>query len=429
MSPYIHEEFFKLKGVSAEYKSLQISPETLPDEIKALKELDGFNITIPHKSKIIPFLDSLDTAAQLYGAVNTVKRKNNKYFGYNTDAYGFINGVKAAGLTLEGKVLIYGYGGVARTIAFECVKSGCQVTLGVRKGLIDRAMPLKNEIEEKLNKTVAIKEIYNISEKYDLFVNATPVGMYPNVDQSPLKEEQTTLFSGIYDTIYNPQKTLLLKYAEKNNIKCGGGLSMLVYQAALAQQLWFEVEFAQEEINEVIAKTSNKLLEMFGTKKNIVLCGFMGSGKSTIGKALAETLNMEFVDTDVLIEEKEGMKISQIFEKFGEKHFRELETKVIEKLSQEEGRVIALGGGLAANPDNHKFLKKCGKIVLLNCEIEETLKRILGDKSRPLTALGKEDIINRYNGRLPIYKSIADITVDSSGKSSKTLERLLEELS
>lgn len=162
--------------------------------------------------------------------------------------------------------------------------------------------------------------------------------------------------------------------------------------------------------------------------KNIILCGFMGSGKSTIGKALAESLNMEFVDTDVLIEENEGMKIFQIFEKFGEKYFRECETKLIEKLSQEEGRVIALGGGLAANPDNHKFLKNCGKIVLLNCEIEETLKRILGDKTRPLTALGKEDIINRYNLRLPIYESIADVIVDSTGESDKTLESLLEEL-
>lgn len=161
---------------------------------------------------------------------------------------------------------------------------------------------------------------------------------------------------------------------------------------------------------------------------NIVLCGFMGCGKSTIGKALAEKLNMEFVDTDAKIEESQGIKISQIFEKFGEKFFRELETKLIQKLSQEDGRVIALGGGLAANLQNHKYLKECGKIIFLNCEIEETFKRILGDKTRPLTALGKEEIIKLYNERLPIYKSIADITVDSSSKSDKTLESLLEVL-
>lgn len=428
MSPYIHDEFFKIKGISAEYKSLQISPENLTDKIEELKGLDGFNITIPHKAKIIPFLDLLDSAATLYGAVNTVKRENDKHFGYNTDAYGFINGVKSSGLSLEGKVFIYGYGGVARTIAFECVKNGCQVTLGVRKGLTERAIPLKKEIEEKLNKSVDIKEIYDLSEKYDLFVNATPVGMYPNSDACPLKEEQITLFDGVYDTIYNPQKTLLLEYAEKNNVKCGGGLSMLVYQAALAQQIWLGVEFTKDEIDKVIEKTAKKLSEMFSPKKNIVLCGFMGSGKSTIGKALAEKLNLEFIDTDTLIEENEGMKISQIFEKYGEKYFRECETKLIEKLSQGKGRVIALGGGLAANSENHKFLKNSGKIVFLNCSIEETLKRILGDTTRPLTVLGKEDIIKRYNERLPIYKSIADVTVDSTGNVRKTLESLLEVL-
>ena len=428
MSPYIHEEFFKIKGISAEYVSLQISPENLSEEIEELKGLDGFNITIPHKAKIIPFLDTLDSAAELYGAVNTVKRENNKYLGYNTDAYGFINGVKSSGLSLDGKVFIYGYGGVARTIAFECVKNGCQVTLGVRKGLSDRAVPLKDEIEEKLGKTVAIKEIYDLNEKYDLFVNATPVGMYPKANQCPIQEEQITLFRGVYDTIYNPQKTLLLELAEKNNVKCGGGLSMLVYQAALAQQIWLGVEFTKDEINKVIEKTAKKLSEVFSPKKNIVLCGFMGCGKSTIGKALAEKLNLEFIDTDALIEENEGMKISEIFEKYGEKYFRECETKLIEKLSNEEGRIIALGGGLAANSENHKFLKNSGKIVFLNCSIEETLKRILGDKTRPLTALGKEDIIKRYNCRLPIYKSIADITVDSSDECSKTLESLLEVL-
>ncbi len=263
MSPYIHEEFFKLKGISAEYNSLQISPEKLTDEIKNFKKLDGFNITIPHKTKIIPFLDSLDPAAQFYGAVNTVKTENNKHFGYNTDAYGFINGVKSVGLILGGKVFIYGYGGVARTIALECIKHGCQVTLGVRKGFTDRAIPLKTEIEEKLGETVAIKEIYDLSEKYDLFINATPVGMYPNADQCPLREEQITLFGGVYDTIYNPQKTLLLEYAEKNNIKCGGGLSMLVYQAALAQQIWLGVDFTKEEMDKVIEKTAKKLSEVF----------------------------------------------------------------------------------------------------------------------------------------------------------------------
>lgn len=155
----------------------------------------------------------------------------------------------------------------------------------------------------------------------------------------------------------------------------------------------------------------------------------MGSGKSVIGKKLAVTLNLKFVDTDELIEKGENLKISEIFKTYGEEYFRNLETKLIENLSCESGMVVALGGGLAANPKNHIFLKKCGKIILLDCGIEETLKRISGDKSRPLTAGGKEDIIKRYNERKPIYESIADIIIDSSGEVSKTLNSLINEIS
>ena len=88
--------------------------------------------------------------------------------------------------------------------------------------------------------------------------------MYPNIEASPISIEQVTLFGGVYDTIYNPQKTLLLKYAEENNVKCGGGLSMLVYQAALAQEIWFGVKFEKREMDRVIKNTAKKLSEVFG---------------------------------------------------------------------------------------------------------------------------------------------------------------------
>ena len=155
----------------------------------------------------------------------------------------------------------------------------------------------------------------------------------------------------------------------------------------------------------------------------------MGSGKSVIGKELAAILDMKFVDTDDIIEKEENLKIPKIFELYGEEYFRNLETKLIEKLSCQNGMVISLGGGLAANPENHKFLKNCGRVVLLDCGIEETLKRISGDKNRPLTAGGKEDIIARYNKRKPVYKSIADIVIDSSGEVLDTLNSLISEIS
>lgn len=162
--------------------------------------------------------------------------------------------------------------------------------------------------------------------------------------------------------------------------------------------------------------------------KNIILCGFMGCGKTTLAKRLSQKLNMELIDTDEEIIKAEGKPISEIFAQNGEDYFRNLETELIKKLSTEKGRVISLGGGLAANKNNHPYLKAAGTVVLLDCGIETTLKRISGDKTRPLTAGGKQDIINRYNARKPIYESVADIVINSSKSKGKTLNETLEKL-
>lgn len=155
----------------------------------------------------------------------------------------------------------------------------------------------------------------------------------------------------------------------------------------------------------------------------------MGCGKTTLAKKLAEKLNMELIDTDQEIVKAEGKPISEIFAQNGEEYFRNLETNLIKKLSAEQGRVISLGGGLAANPKNHPYLKEAGTVILLDCGIKTTLKRISGDKTRPLTAGGKQDIINRYNARKPVYELVADIVVNSAQSKAKTLNETLEKLS
>ncbi len=160
--------------------------------------------------------------------------------------------------------------------------------------------------------------------------------------------------------------------------------------------------------------------------KNIILCGFMGSGKTTLAKGLSKELNMPLIDTDEEIVKREGKPIADIFAESGEAYFRSLETELIKELAEKEGHIISLGGGLAANRDNHPYLKQAGTCVLLDCGIEETLNRISEDKTRPLTAGGKEDIINRYNHRKPIYESVADIIIDSSSSPEQTLELALE---
>lgn len=154
---------------------------------------------------------------------------------------------------------------------------------------------------------------------------------------------------------------------------------------------------------------------------NLILCGFMGSGKTTLAKRLAEHFGMELIDTDAEIEKRENRSIADIFATDGEACFRAKETELIKELSARDNLVIALGGGLAVNEKNHPYLKS-GRVILLDCGIEETLKRIEGDKSRPLTANGREDIISRYNFRRPIYEAVADIIIDSSEDIDRTFK-------
>ena len=154
----------------------------------------------------------------------------------------------------------------------------------------------------------------------------------------------------------------------------------------------------------------------------------MGCGKTTLAKSLAGEYNMPLIDTDEEIVKREGRTIAEIFAADGEQYFRDLETALIKELSETEGAVISLGGGLAANERNHPYLKQAGTLVLLDCGIEETLHRITGDGSRPLTAGGVDDIIARYNFRKPIYESVADIVIDSSGSRKRTLQLTLTAL-
>ncbi len=158
--------------------------------------------------------------------------------------------------------------------------------------------------------------------------------------------------------------------------------------------------------------------------KNIYLVGFMGSGKSTVGRILAEKLNLNFVDVDQLIEEEKKMKISDIFKKKGEKYFRELERKRIKDLSKKENLVISTGGGLGANRENIELMKKTGLVVWLDVSLDEIIKRCKGDKNRPLLNQPYESLKRLYDSRKPVYK-MAHIHIKTDNKNP---EEIAEEI-
>ena len=245
MSPVIHNELFKLKGINANYSLNEIAPENLKEKYSELKKLDGFNVTIPHKTKIIPMLDTSSQRAELFGAVNTVKIENGKATGHNTDCFGFLRALEMADIKLGGNVLLCGSGGVARMFAFESILAGANL--------------IKKEISEKLQKNAEVITLDEVEGEFDLLINGTPVGMYPKVDASVLPKEKVEKCKAVFDAVYNPQETLILKYAKDSGIKYSNGLPMLVWQAAVAQEIWFDIEFSMDEIKKVLKITQEEM--------------------------------------------------------------------------------------------------------------------------------------------------------------------------
>lgn len=258
MSPVIHKELMKTAGIEGSYELIEIAPENLADKFEELKKFDGFNVTIPHKISIIPFLDKVNERAELFGAVNTVK-VGKEITGYNTDCFGFLRALEMADIKLEGSTLVCGAGGVARMFAFECALADCNLTIAVRDDDLAAGNKIKNEIKEKLGKNAEVIKLSEVSDGYDLIINGTPLGMHPNVNTCVLSEEIIAKSKAVFDAVYNPEETLFIKYAKKAGLKYSNGLPMLVWQAAVAEEIWFDADFTFEDIERVIEITKREL--------------------------------------------------------------------------------------------------------------------------------------------------------------------------
>ena len=421
MSPFIHSRLFALTHRNAEYSVCDRPVDSFKDAFDSeLSRLNGFNVTIPHKQTIIPLLDRLDSEAEFYGAVNCVACGEEKV-GYNTDAYGFLAALDSAGISLAGRVLVLGNGGAARTVAFEAARRGCQITVASRS---DKGQALAKELERRLGCEIEVLRFSQITGGYDLVVNATPVGMYPYTDECVLEKEQLRGSKALMDLIYNPRKTKLVSHAEELGLKVAQGMEMLVQQAARAHEIWYGATFEPQSISEVVADANAYLERHFGSKKDapVVLLGFMGCGKSTVGAAIAKASGWAFVDTDELIVQREGMSIPQIFAERGEAGFREAEHRACLMASQLKNTIIATGGGAMTFDRNVSAFADCTKIHL-SIPFSVASDRVGNDPSRPLF---KSDAEILYNNRLPLYDKAADLTVDATQSVDAITERILK---
>lgn len=242
MSPAMQNKAFQNEKLDAEYLAFHVKPDCLEDAIKGMKALgiSGFNITIPHKETVIPFLDDVDELAKAIGAVNTVINKDGRLIGYNTDGVGYIKAlqeVHSFELTTK-KTLLIGAGGAARAIYFTLVKEGVK-KVDIANRTKDRAVSLISDCPyENSSLALTLEEAEQKIAEYDLIIQTTSIGMSPNVDDSPLDVTNIKPTALVSDIIYNPLKTKILRDAEKNGAEVQNGVGMFVYQGAIAFQLW-----------------------------------------------------------------------------------------------------------------------------------------------------------------------------------------------
>lgn len=268
MSPVIHDRLFQLSGDGASrYSLVEIKPEHFRAQAPELFKLSGFNVTIPHKLNIIKYLDGMDISAKRYGAVNVVKC-GEQNIGYNTDVDGFLRSVNSLGANLSGRVLLLGCGGAGRMMAIETIRHGGELTIAVRNRpeSIEKGQNVLSNIKMLADDAkVRLTTLDGVSGDYDLLLNSTPCGMYPHAGEMPVNPAVLERVEFVFDAIYNPGATELVKTARANGAKAIGGMAMLVWQAVAAHEIWDGVTYDPETISNLIGEMEYAVEHDFGS--------------------------------------------------------------------------------------------------------------------------------------------------------------------
>ena len=377
----------------ADYRLIELEPEELAPFLRR-EDIGGLNVTIPYKRDVMPLCDVIDPAAEAIGSVNTiVRRPDGKLVGCNTDIDGFRYMARRAGISLAGKkVVILGSGGASLTAQAAARQEGAaEITV------ISRSGPDSYE---------------NLGRHADaqVLVNTTPVGMYPKNGEQPVDLAVFPALEGVLDVIYNPRRTALLLQAEELGIPCSDGLPMLVAQAKAAEEHFFDRLIADSENERILAQLRREMT-------NLVLIGMPGSGKSTVGAALAALTGREAIDIDARIAEKAGCSIPEIFAKGGEAAFRALEREATAACGALSGKLLLTGGGVVKTPENYAALHQNGRIYQLLRPLE-----LLPTDGRPLSQ--GADLAAMWAERAPLYERFRDAAIDNSGTVEQTAQAI-----
>lgn len=454
LSPMIHNEMSERMGISSVYVPFKVEEQGVTAAVRGAYELNilGMNVTVPYKNSVMGCLPVLDEAARQIGAVNTLVRMEELggYKGYNTDMMGLRRQIQEDGISLQGEtVVVLGAGGAARAVVYMCLLEETKKIY-----LLNRTITKAEQIAADMNRIaeqtisftknskedreqdgkqavipMALSDYSSILEENLIVFQATSIGLSPNIDHAIL--EDTKFYKKIrvgVDLIYNPANTKFMQMITANGGQAYNALKMLLYQGVIAYELWHNKKIPQDIIQDVYAALKRNVY----SKDNIVLIGFMGSGKTTVGLRLARELDMDFIDTDAYIEEQAGKKISEIFNEDGEDTFRNLETEVLMNFRNTvKNTVFSTGGGMPLKKENASLLKEIGTVFYLTASNQVIYDRVKNSVNRPLLQRENsyETICELMRERTPSYESVADIVVNTNSNHFKeVVEDIKKEL-
>lgn len=257
LSPWIHRQFLEKTGIQGTYTIHEINPaDSFEENINQLKQeqIDGFNVTVPYKQMIIPFLDELDDTASKMGAVNTVLNKNGKWIGYNTDGIGYLRSLQSKYPDLfkdhnKKKILLIGAGGAARAIYYSLINAGF-MTINIAnrtKSSAEKIVSVANSAVK--TEILSLEEAEMGIDKYDLMIQTTSVGMKPNTNQAILSIDKLKEGTIVSDIVYQPLETKFLIQAEGNGARLHFGHTMLLFQAQYAFEIWTDIQVNMDKMD------------------------------------------------------------------------------------------------------------------------------------------------------------------------------------
>ena len=381
----------------------------LPTEAEARRFLEerpfrAVNVTIPYKRLAMDACDQVDPRAAAIGAVNTVVNRDGRLYGYNTDFMGFAHLCRSHGVDFRGRtVLILGTGGTHNTVAAVARDAGAARVLTVSR----KPGPGQLSYREAAG------------AEGQILINTTPAGMYPDVGTCLLDTDALRGMEAVLDVVYYPVRTeLLLRAGEAGVPVRACGLEMLVAQAVYAAEYFLDTAFAdlEERIRRGTADLRRDIL-------NVSLVGMPSSGKTTLGRLLAEKLGRTFVDLDEEIVRAAGRSIPDLFAAEGEAGFRRREAEQAARFGKESGLLISCGGGIVKNAANIRALRQNGVVLFIDRPLEE----LTVGGGRPLSS-SPEALRQMEKERRPFYLGAADAVIPNDGTVQQAVGRALDAL-